>query len=575
MIKRYGQIAVLLAVVSIAALPVRGGSRESAIVARLKSLAAGPVSPVPAERQVEVKTATSGAVLTITPSSGPDLVNDSMSSDKSEVYEDGFILLFLKIANIGTEAAPSSIAVVWLSTDGDFDVTDDSQLATLSIPALGPGDETWTAIRIRIGTGLNTPFDVWLACRVDAGSEIVEESENNLFVSTVPLFRILAAPTQQRNVIYDYTFRGNIHSSGSQALTGQGAMIIDQVTGAVTDMCKFSNGSAYVERWDNYGMSYECTPGAGGYLFMVNDSQESLLGSQDEYFHITQYYGAHHPSTVPLGGAASGVVCATLVGQSRFGGESGGTACYGMGSISGRIDLAETRKANAENTPHGELVGNVATDLGIPWQQSAAGSRLAEVVADVTTEKKSAAPAASAPWILYTLSMRGVAVDDEATYPMSHGGYALVDHATGMVVGMPMWMENGQGYFDIVDWSGMQSINYQLPLGGGYHFLGGIDCILYVNGARANDFWIAYGPGFRHSFGTGGEWSFPLSMTGDSWENLRMASGNGYNQLSINARIHLATLELNGPYPAPKKGLIDAILFVYDNLIPANYELTD
>ncbi len=574
--KRYNLFAVLLAVVSIVALPVRGASRDSAIADRLESLTAGPTSSVmAAERQVEVKTGTSGAVLTITPSSGPDLVNSAAAANTREVYEDCFIALFLKIENIGTEAAPASTAVLWLSTDGDFDVTDDEQLTTLPVPALDPGDETWIATRTHIAKGLNTPIDVWLACLVDAGDEIVEDSENNLFVTTEPLFRIVEPPAQQQNVVYDYTFRGNIYSNGSRVLTGQGAMVIDQVTGAVTDMCKYSNGSAYIERWDLYGMSYECTPHSGGYLFLVNDDQTSLLGSEDEYFHITQFYGAHHPSTVPLGGAASGTVCATLVGQSRFGGESGGTACYGMGSISGRINLAETRQANAENKPHSELARDVANRLGVPLQVTGDDSDLAEVLEDVPPKQESPGTASTPPWMLYTLSMSGVAAGDELIDPKSYGGYMLIDHSTGLIVAIPMWVENGQGYFDLVNWSGMQPINYQLPLGGGYHFFGGIDRIFYVSGARAAYFWIGYGPDFRHNFGTGQQWSLPISLTGETWRNMDMSAGHEYKQLSMNAKVHLGTLELNGPYPAERMDAMGALYFIVENLIPANFELAE
>lgn len=85
----------------------------------------------------------------------------------------------VNISNAGSGSAGSSHVKTYLSTDNDWDVSDDYYLGKNPVVALLPGDSDtvqWDFDFPDIGSGR---YSVWLVAEVDCDNEVIESDENN------------------------------------------------------------------------------------------------------------------------------------------------------------------------------------------------------------------------------------------------------------------------------------------------------------------------------------------------------------------------------------------------------------
>ena len=88
-----------------------------------------------------------------------------------------------QVKNEGTGSATVTYANAWLSTDNDFDTSDDYYLGEMQVAALASGASDypqWDFNMPDIGAG---SYSVWMLCEVDSRSQIPESNESNLYKS--------------------------------------------------------------------------------------------------------------------------------------------------------------------------------------------------------------------------------------------------------------------------------------------------------------------------------------------------------------------------------------------------------
>ncbi|GAF88840.1 unnamed protein product, partial [marine sediment metagenome] len=99
-----------------------------------------------------------------------------------------------QVRNDGEAPASSSHAKAWLSTDNDFDTSDDYYLGERPVVSLASGGSDypqWDFDMPDLGSGT---YSVWMLCEVDSQGEVVESNENNLYKSNDDVFFTASDP---------------------------------------------------------------------------------------------------------------------------------------------------------------------------------------------------------------------------------------------------------------------------------------------------------------------------------------------------------------------------------------------
>jgi subtilisin family serine protease len=136
----------------------------------------------------ENNTYKSTGAITVHGSELPDLTSPSISFQSTEVTEGDAYWMRPRVQNDGLATAGASSVRLYLSTDDDFDTSDDYALSVESVPSLTAGafiDIQWDLASFPdLGTG---DYSVWFVIIVDYYNEVTESNENNVYKSTTPI----------------------------------------------------------------------------------------------------------------------------------------------------------------------------------------------------------------------------------------------------------------------------------------------------------------------------------------------------------------------------------------------------
>ncbi len=351
-----------------------------------------------------------------------------------------------------------------------------------------------------------------------------------------------------RTVLYSLQVRGNEYGTGATARSGNGYLVIDQNTGTVTSLVKYSNGPGEVRTWTESGVLYASSIGTSDYWFMsLEEGNAPQPAVNLDAWRYDQVLGLLHRN-IALGGRGVGDVAASLSGESRWGDAS--TQHFGMATLAARILLNETRGYNAVNTPYQTVLEQLATSLGI------------SLGADAWPAVLAAPPtvASHGPLALYRFSMPGLHAGNNALSNFAYSGYLLVDYATHQVRLLPAWRQGSTDYYAVEDWLAGNTYMYTIGIGGGYQVLGAL--------SQPEDgehlIWNAYGLQVSHALGTGAMQRVPFAYSGIIRRHRIAGNGRGtYTQSSLTANILAETLTLNGQ----EMTLEDATSWVIANLL--------
>jgi uncharacterized repeat protein (TIGR02543 family) len=141
----------------------------------------------------------------------PDLIN-SWVSWQGEAVEGNAFWIEEEIKNVGDGAAQASHAKLYLSTDNDWDVSDDYYVSEKSVPALAAGEYArirWDFTMPDLGSA---PYEIWAVCVVDCRNEVVEASEANTYKTQTS--HTVTGTLQSR-----YTLNTSINPDGAGYIT--------------------------------------------------------------------------------------------------------------------------------------------------------------------------------------------------------------------------------------------------------------------------------------------------------------------------------------------------------------------
>jgi subtilisin family serine protease/subtilisin-like proprotein convertase family protein len=113
----------------------------------------------------------------------PDLQAPYFWWSSTEMYEGDANWVRCSVYNGGAGTAGASHVQLYLSTDNDFDVSDDYYVGEKPVGAIAPGGEQivqWDFDMPDIGSG---SYPVWMVCVVDSRDEVPETNENNTWKS--------------------------------------------------------------------------------------------------------------------------------------------------------------------------------------------------------------------------------------------------------------------------------------------------------------------------------------------------------------------------------------------------------
>ena len=118
----------------------------------------------------------------------PDLQNPTFDARATTVNEGDAFWVKERILNSGPGAAAASYAKLYLSTDNDFDVSDDYYVGEKAVGPLPAGAEQWIQWDFNmpdLGSGV---YNVWVVCVVDSRGQLEEVEETNPFKTTEVAF---------------------------------------------------------------------------------------------------------------------------------------------------------------------------------------------------------------------------------------------------------------------------------------------------------------------------------------------------------------------------------------------------
>lgn len=119
----------------------------------------------------------------------PDLTAPTFNWTGSTVAEGDLFSITQNITNAGGVDAGSTHARLFLSTDNDFDWSDDYEISPeQAVTALAPSEvasTTWDFAFPDLSSG--SSYDVWIVCVVDSRDEVLEEDEANTYKSNSAL----------------------------------------------------------------------------------------------------------------------------------------------------------------------------------------------------------------------------------------------------------------------------------------------------------------------------------------------------------------------------------------------------
>lgn len=116
----------------------------------------------------------------------PDLAANSINRSSFTVEEGSAYWVQVGIINSGDASADASHVKLYLSTEEDYDTTDDHYVGEKSVIALTPGATTsvrWDFAVPDLGSGI---YSVWGVIELDNRDEVAESSEDNTFMGTTP-----------------------------------------------------------------------------------------------------------------------------------------------------------------------------------------------------------------------------------------------------------------------------------------------------------------------------------------------------------------------------------------------------
>jgi subtilase family serine protease len=109
----------------------------------------------------------------------PDLQCSYFWWNSAKVTEGAIFWISVKVYNAGTDSAGTSHVKAYLSTDNDWDLSDDYYLGKQPVDSLAPGDYDsiqWNFNFPDIGSGT---YLVWIVAVADCDHEVIESDENN------------------------------------------------------------------------------------------------------------------------------------------------------------------------------------------------------------------------------------------------------------------------------------------------------------------------------------------------------------------------------------------------------------
>jgi subtilase family serine protease len=118
----------------------------------------------------------------------PDLVSLSNISKSSTVTEGELFWVDEYIYNAGLTSAGASHAALYLSTNSANSVNGDYYLGDVPVSALAPETGAWAQWNFYMPNIGTNSYAVWTKAVVDNRDEVYEGNENNIYVSTGPLF---------------------------------------------------------------------------------------------------------------------------------------------------------------------------------------------------------------------------------------------------------------------------------------------------------------------------------------------------------------------------------------------------
>ena len=139
-------------------------------------------------------------VIHVQPPQQPDLTSPSVTYQTPPAMEGQSYWIRPLIKNEGDGTAVASHVKIFLSTDNDFDTSDDYEVTPKkSVPSLSPGDENnpqWDFIFPNLnGQDIGVCYDVWIITVVDCDDEVAESNESNTYKTNNPI--MASDPIQQ------------------------------------------------------------------------------------------------------------------------------------------------------------------------------------------------------------------------------------------------------------------------------------------------------------------------------------------------------------------------------------------
>ena len=119
-----------------------------------------------------------------------------------------------QITNSGTGTAPASHAKLFLSTDNDFDISDDYLVGELPVGALAEGASQWVQWDFQVPDLASGSYPVWMVWVVDSQNEVTELNEINT-AKTSSSFMASDPPPQGDLRAAEFAWASEVMAEGS------------------------------------------------------------------------------------------------------------------------------------------------------------------------------------------------------------------------------------------------------------------------------------------------------------------------------------------------------------------------